>query len=84
MHEGTLVVSDRGQITLPAVVRETIRLTGGDVVILEDRVNELALGPGTVVEGQIRQELAGQIADGYPLAPPQWSEEVAARETSTA
>lgn len=46
----TLVVSGRGQITLPAVVRKRFGLKGGDVVILEDRGNELVLRPGTVVE----------------------------------
>ena len=32
-----MVVSGRGQITLPAALRKRLGLKGGDVVILEDR-----------------------------------------------
>ena len=46
----TLVVSDRGQITLPAATRKRFGLKGGDVVILEDRGGELVLKPGMVLE----------------------------------
>ena len=46
----TLVVSNRGQITLPARVRTRLGIKGGDVVILEDRSTELVLRPGIVLE----------------------------------
>jgi AbrB family looped-hinge helix DNA binding protein len=48
----TLVVSSRGQITLPAALRKRLGIKGGDVVILEDRGNELVLKPGIVLEIQ--------------------------------
>ena len=48
----TLVVSDRGQITLPAATRRRFGLKGGDVVILEDRGSEIVLKPGIVLEVQ--------------------------------
>ena len=46
----TLVVSDRGQITLPAATRKRLGIKGGDVVILEDRGGEIVLKPGVVLE----------------------------------
>ena len=49
----TLVVSNRGQITLPATLRRRLGIKGGDVVILEDRDDEIVLKPGTVVELQL-------------------------------
>ena len=45
----TLVVSGRGQITLPATTRKRFGIKGGDVVILEDRGNEIVLKPGIVL-----------------------------------
>ena len=48
----TLVVSGRGQITLPAATRRRLGIKGGDVVILEDRGNEIVLKPGMVLEVQ--------------------------------
>ena len=48
----TLVVSGRGQITLPATTRKRIGIKGGDVVILEDRGSEIVLKPGVVLEVQ--------------------------------
>ncbi len=48
----TLVVSSRGQITLPAALRKKLGIKGGDVVIVEDRDNELVLKPGVVLEVQ--------------------------------
>jgi len=46
----TVVVSERGQITLPARVRKRLGISGGDVVILEDRASEIVLRPGIVLE----------------------------------
>ena len=46
----TLVVSSRGQITLPAVLRKRFGIKRGDVLILEDRGNEIVLKPGVVLE----------------------------------
>ncbi len=48
----TLVVSSRGQITLPAALRKRLGIKNGDVVILEDRGNEIVLKPGIVLEIQ--------------------------------
>ena len=48
----TLVVSSRGQITLPAVLRKRFGIKNGDVLILEDRGNEIVLKPGVVLEIQ--------------------------------
>ena len=48
----TLVVSSRGQITLPAATRKRLGIKGGDVVILEDRGGEIVLKPGVVLEVQ--------------------------------
>ncbi len=48
----TLVVSSRGQITLPAALRKRLGIKSGDVVILEDRGNEIVLKPVLVLEVQ--------------------------------
>ena len=56
----TLVVSSRGQITLPAATRKRLGIKGGDVVILEDRGGEIVLKPGMVLE--IQQYSDDQIA----------------------
>ena len=48
----TLVVSGRGQITLPAATRKRLGIKGGDVVIIEDRGGEIVLKPGVVLEIQ--------------------------------
>lgn len=49
----TLVVSSRGQITLPATLRKRLGIKRGDVMILEDRGDEIVLKPGMVVERQL-------------------------------
>ena len=49
----TLIVSNRGQITLPAATRKRLGIKGGDVVILEDRGNEIILKPAVVLEVEI-------------------------------
>ncbi len=48
----TLIVSDRGQITLPAAMRKRMGIKGGDVVILEDRGTQIVLKPAVVIELQ--------------------------------
>ena len=46
----TIVVSSRGQITLPSVFRERFGIKSGDVLLVEDRGNEIVLKPGVVLE----------------------------------
>ncbi len=46
----TVVVSARGQITLPADLRHRLGIKEGDVVTLEERNGELVLRPAAVVE----------------------------------
>ena len=48
----TLIASSRGQITLPGELRKRFGIKGGDVMILEDRGNEVVLKPGIVLEVQ--------------------------------
>ena len=49
----TVLVSNRGQITLPAAMRKRLGIKGGDVVILEERDNHLVLKPGIVLEVEL-------------------------------
>lgn len=44
------VVSNRGQITLPAAVRRRLGISPGSVVILEERNGGLMVRPAAVVE----------------------------------
>jgi len=46
----TVVVSARGQITLPADLRHRLGIKEGGVVTLEERQGELVLRPAAVVE----------------------------------
>ena len=46
----TLVVSSRGQITLPVGLRKRFGIKSGDILILKDRGNEIVLKPGVVLE----------------------------------
>ena len=48
----SLIVSNRGQVTLPAATRKRLGIKGGDVVIMEDRGSEIVLKPGVVLEIQ--------------------------------
>ena len=48
----TLVVSSRGQVTLPAGLRKRFGIKSGDVLILGNRGHEIALKPGVVLEVQ--------------------------------
>ncbi|MDE2089800.1 MAG: AbrB/MazE/SpoVT family DNA-binding domain-containing protein [Gammaproteobacteria bacterium] len=45
-----LVVSSRGQITLPAGLRKRLGIKPGGVVIIEERNGELVLRPAAVLE----------------------------------
>jgi len=57
----TLIVSSRGQITLPAGIRKRTGLKGGSAVIIEDRGNELVLKPAAVLEVEMYSD--HQIAE---------------------
>lgn len=57
----TLIVSNRGQITLPAATRKRLGIKGGDVVVLEDRDNEIVLKPAVVLEIELYTD--AQIAE---------------------
>lgn len=46
----SLIVSSRGQVTLPALTRKRLGIKGGDVVIMEDRAGEIVLKPAPVLE----------------------------------
>ena len=46
----TLIVSSRGQITLPAGLRRRLGLAPGDVLMVEDRNGELVLKPAAALE----------------------------------
>ena len=56
-----LVVSARGQITLPAALRKRLGIDAGDVVIVEDRNGEILLRPAVVLE--IENYTEAQIAE---------------------
>ena len=48
--KSTVVVSARGQITLPADLRNRLGIKDGGVVTLEERNGEIVLRPAAVVE----------------------------------
>jgi antitoxin PrlF len=48
--KGNIVVSGRGQITLPASMRRRLGINPGGVLVVDDRKGELVLRPATVVE----------------------------------
>ena len=56
----TLIVSERGQITLPASIRKRYGIKGGSALIIEERNNELLLKPAAVMELDIYSD--SQIA----------------------
>ena len=56
----TLIVSSRGQVTLPAALRRRLGIRPGDVLIVEDRDGELVFKPAAVLE--IDQYTDEQIA----------------------
>jgi|MudIll2142460700_1097286.scaffolds.fasta_scaffold91964_2 antitoxin PrlF len=48
--KATLIVSSRGQVTLPAALRKRTGIKEGSALIVEDRGNELVLKPAAVLE----------------------------------
>lgn len=46
----TLIVSSRGQITLPAAMRKHLGIEPGGALIVEERDGELTLKPAAVLE----------------------------------
>ncbi|HJZ40985.1 MAG TPA: AbrB/MazE/SpoVT family DNA-binding domain-containing protein [Bacteroidales bacterium] len=57
----TLIVSERGQITLPATIRKKYGIKGGSALIIEERNNELLLKPAAIMELDIYSD--DQIAE---------------------
>ncbi|OIP44145.1 MAG: hypothetical protein COX17_02545 [Deltaproteobacteria bacterium CG23_combo_of_CG06-09_8_20_14_all_60_8] len=49
MHE-TVIVSNRGQLTLPVTLRKKFGIQKGGPVIIEDRNGEIVLKPAVVTE----------------------------------
>lgn len=46
----SVLVSSRGQITLPAGVRKRLGIKSGGVILIEERSGELVLRPAAVLE----------------------------------
>lgn len=46
----SVVVSNRGQITLPAKIRKRLGIRAGGLILLEQRGEEVVLRPAAVVE----------------------------------
>ena len=62
----TLIVSHRGQLTLPANLRKRFGIKNSGAIILEERGNELVLKPAMVLEVEMytdEQVLAWDEAD---------------------
>jgi len=45
-----IIVSNRGQITLPAAFRQKLGIKPGGVIIAEDRNGEVVLRPAAIIE----------------------------------
>jgi antitoxin PrlF len=54
----TVIVSSRGQITLPAKVRKRLGITPGSVVLVEEREGELVLRPVGEIELYTEKQIA--------------------------
>jgi len=54
----TVIVSSRGQITLPAKVRKRLGIKPGSVILVEERAGELVLRPVGEIELYTEQQLA--------------------------
>ena len=61
----TVLVSHRGQLTLPAGLRKRFGLQRGGAVILEEHTNELVIKPAAVLEIEMYadDQIAGWDAD---------------------
>lgn len=46
----SVLVSSRGQITLPAGIRKRLGIQSGGVILIEERAGELVLRPAAVME----------------------------------
>lgn len=46
----SVLVSSRGQITLPAGVRKRLGIKSGGIILIEERAGELVLRPAAVLE----------------------------------
>jgi antitoxin PrlF len=67
----TLIVSNRGQLTLPASLRKRFGIKDGGAIILEEREHELVLKPAMVLEVEMYTEAqmsAWDKADRLDLA----------------
>ena len=71
--KGNIVVSGRGQITLPASMRRRLGIKAGGVLVVEDREGELVLRPallvgfflaGLVVHGRLQGWWIGPLLRG--------------------
>jgi antitoxin PrlF len=60
----TLIVSNRGQLTLPANLRKRFGIKDGGAVILEERDNELVLKPAMVLEVEMYTNAQVSAWDG--------------------
>ena len=54
----TVIVSNRGQITLPAQVRKRLGIKPGSVVLVEEREGEFVLRPVGEIELYTEQQIA--------------------------
>lgn len=70
----SVVVSERGQITLPAAMRRRLGIRKGGVLVIEDRQGEVVLRPAAVVEldTYTSEEIAGWDREDR-IAPPERS-----------
>lgn len=57
----TLIVSNRGQITLPASMRKHLGIEPGGAVIIEESAGVLTLKPAAVLE--VERYSDGQVAE---------------------
>ncbi|MBC8018911.1 MAG: AbrB/MazE/SpoVT family DNA-binding domain-containing protein [Verrucomicrobia bacterium] len=67
----TVIVSNRGQLTLPVGLRKRFGIQAGGPVIIEDRNGEIVLKPAVVMEVELYSDeqiaawdLADQLDDG--------------------
>ena len=66
-----LVVSSKGQITLPAAMRQALGLRGSSIVTAEERDGRIVLVPAMVVETEVWSEAdvqAWAVADMFKPA----------------